>query len=84
MKVLNLRNLREDLTEIRKYVHAVMPQRNEATNIRNRRRTKSDGEEHGTGTIFRGVTPFWMVDLVRLTVLVLFPAITLWLPSLMG
>ncbi len=40
--------------------------------------------EVGTGTIFRGVTPFWMADLVRLTILVLFPAITLWLPSLMG
>ena len=38
----------------------------------------------GTGTIFRGVTPFWMADMVRLTVLVLFPAITLILPSLMG
>lgn len=38
----------------------------------------------GTGTIFRGVTPFWMADMVRLTVLVLFPTITLILPSLMG
>jgi len=40
--------------------------------------------EVGTGTIFRGVTPFWMADLVRLAVLVMFPAITLWLPSAMG
>jgi len=40
--------------------------------------------EVGTGTIFRGVTPFWMADLVRLSILVLFPAITLWLPSAMG
>lgn len=39
--------------------------------------------EVGTGTIFRGVTPFWMADLVRLTILVLFPSITLFLPSLM-
>ncbi|MGI9380204.1 MAG: TRAP transporter large permease [Methyloligellaceae bacterium] len=37
-----------------------------------------------TGTIFRGVTPFWMADLVRLALLVLFPPITLFLPSLMG
>ena len=39
--------------------------------------------EVGTGTIFKGVTPFWMADLVRLTILVLFPIITLWLPSAM-
>jgi C4-dicarboxylate transporter DctM subunit len=38
----------------------------------------------GTGTIFRGVTPFWMADMVRLAILVLFPTITLILPSLMG
>ena len=36
-----------------------------------------------TGTIFRGVTPFWMADLVRLTILVLFPSITLFLYTLM-
>ena len=35
-----------------------------------------------TGTIFRGVTPFWMADLVRLTILVLFPSITLFLYTL--
>ena len=40
--------------------------------------------EVGTGTIFKGVTPFWMADLVRLSILVLFPPITLFLPSLMG
>jgi tripartite ATP-independent transporter DctM subunit len=40
--------------------------------------------EVGTGTIFRGVTPFWMADLVRLALLVLFPWLTLILPSLMG
>lgn len=38
----------------------------------------------GTGTIFRGVTPFWMADIVRLTILVLFPTITLFLPQFMG
>jgi C4-dicarboxylate transporter, DctM subunit len=37
-----------------------------------------------TGTIFKGVTPFWMADIVRLALLVLFPSITLFLPSLMG
>jgi TRAP-type C4-dicarboxylate transport system permease large subunit len=34
-------------------------------------------------TIFKGVTPFWIVDIVRLALLVLLPAISLWLPSLM-
>jgi TRAP-type C4-dicarboxylate transport system permease large subunit len=29
------------------------------------------------------VTPFWIVDIVRLALLVLLPAISLWLPSLM-
>ena len=37
-----------------------------------------------TGTIFKGVTPFWMMDIVRLTILVFFPAITLFLPRMMG
>ncbi len=37
-----------------------------------------------TGTIFRGVTPFWMMDIVRLIIPVLFPAITLFLPRMMG
>jgi tripartite ATP-independent transporter DctM subunit len=35
-------------------------------------------------TIFKGVTPFWMVDIVRLVLLVLVPSVSLWLPSLMG
>ena len=35
-------------------------------------------------TIFKGVTPFWIVDIVRLALLVLLPSISLWLPSLMG
>jgi len=34
-------------------------------------------------TIFKGVTPFWLVDIVRLALLVLIPAISVWLPSLM-
>ncbi|MCB1809309.1 MAG: TRAP transporter large permease subunit, partial [Candidatus Competibacteraceae bacterium] len=32
-----------------------------------------------TGTIFRGVTPFWIVDILRLALLVLVPALSLWL-----
>jgi TRAP-type C4-dicarboxylate transport system permease large subunit len=36
-----------------------------------------------TSTIFRGVMPFVAVDCVRLAILVAFPAISLYLPSLM-
>ncbi|QFT58820.1 Sialic acid TRAP transporter permease protein SiaT [Sulfitobacter sp. THAF37] len=36
-----------------------------------------------TGTIFRGVTPFWMVDILRLILLLAFPALVLFLPSQM-
>lgn len=36
-----------------------------------------------TGTIFRGVTPFWIADLFRLALLVSIPTITLFLPRLM-
>ncbi|WP_299861282.1 TRAP transporter large permease [uncultured Hoeflea sp.] len=35
------------------------------------------------GTIFRGVTPFWIMDIVRLLLLVLFPWLVLVLPSQM-
>ncbi|TNF65263.1 MAG: TRAP transporter large permease [Rhodobacteraceae bacterium] len=35
-----------------------------------------------TGTIFRGVTPFWVADLFRLALIVSVPALSLWLPSL--
>jgi C4-dicarboxylate transporter, DctM subunit len=35
------------------------------------------------GDIYRGVMPFILADLVRLGILVAFPAISLWLPSLM-
>lgn len=35
-------------------------------------------------TIFRGVTPFLMADVVRLIVLILFPALSLWLPGVLG
>jgi TRAP-type C4-dicarboxylate transport system permease large subunit len=34
-------------------------------------------------TVFRGVFPFIYADIVRVTILVLFPAISLFLPSLM-
>lgn len=36
-----------------------------------------------TGTIFRGVTPFWMMDIVRLALLLAVPSLVLYLPSLM-
>ncbi len=36
-----------------------------------------------TGTVFRGVTPFVIADVIRLGILIAFPAISLWLPSLM-
>jgi TRAP-type C4-dicarboxylate transport system permease large subunit len=35
-----------------------------------------------TGTIFRGVTPFWIADIFRLAVIVFLPAIVLFLPRL--
>lgn len=37
-----------------------------------------------TKTIFRGVTPFWLLDIVRLMMLVFVPGIALYLPALMG
>lgn len=36
-----------------------------------------------TNTLFRGVLPFVVADVVRLGILIAFPAISLWLPSLM-
>jgi C4-dicarboxylate transporter, DctM subunit len=36
-----------------------------------------------TGTIFRGVTPFWIMDIVRLAALLAFPALVLFLPGQM-
>ena len=35
-------------------------------------------------TIYRGIVPFLCADLVRLTLLVLFPPLTLWLPGVLG
>jgi len=37
-----------------------------------------------TTTIFRGVTPFVVADVVRLSILVAFPAISLWLPKMLN
>jgi TRAP-type C4-dicarboxylate transport system permease large subunit len=37
-----------------------------------------------TGTIFKGVTPFWIADILRLVLIVLLPAIVLFLPNQMG
>jgi len=39
--------------------------------------------EVNTATIFRGVLPFVAIDIVRLVLLIVFPSITLFLPSLM-
>jgi C4-dicarboxylate transporter, DctM subunit len=36
-----------------------------------------------TTTVFRGVLPFMAADIVRLAILVAFPVISLWLPSMM-
>ena len=36
-----------------------------------------------TGTIFRGVTPFWIMDILRLILLLAVPALALYLPSQM-
>ncbi|HDP79746.1 MAG TPA: TRAP transporter large permease [Spirochaetes bacterium] len=41
-------------------------------------------KDASTGEIYRGVMPFVMADVVRVILLVLFPAISLWLPGLMG
>jgi len=36
-----------------------------------------------TATIFKGVTPFWIVDIIRLGLLVFIPSIVLFLPNSM-
>ncbi|MFN0304868.1 MAG: TRAP transporter large permease [Burkholderiales bacterium] len=36
-----------------------------------------------TQTLFRGVTPFVIADVIRLGILIAFPAISLWLPSVL-
>jgi C4-dicarboxylate transporter DctM subunit len=44
---------------------------------------KSVATDASLGTIFRGVTPFVLMDIVRLALLIAFPAIVLYLPSQM-
>jgi C4-dicarboxylate transporter DctM subunit len=41
------------------------------------------GQRVSTATIFSGVLPFMWADVVRLILLVAFPWLSLWLPSLM-
>ncbi|MBW2139152.1 MAG: TRAP transporter large permease subunit [Deltaproteobacteria bacterium] len=36
------------------------------------------------GTIYRGIFPFFVADIIHLTLLILFPQIALFLPGLMG
>jgi tripartite ATP-independent transporter DctM subunit len=36
------------------------------------------------GRIFLGVAPFFVSEMIRVTILVMFPVITLWLPKLLG
>jgi TRAP-type C4-dicarboxylate transport system permease large subunit len=45
---------------------------------------KSTVENLEIGTIYRGIIPFAIADLVRITTIILFPAIVLFLPSLGG
>ena len=35
------------------------------------------------GTIFRGIGPFVVADLIRVTLVVIFPGLALWLPNLL-
>ncbi|MEY4713278.1 MAG: hypothetical protein RIS88_2728 [Pseudomonadota bacterium] len=45
---------------------------------------KSVLPETSFSTIYRGVSPFVVTDIIRLGILVAFPAISLWLPKTMG
>jgi TRAP-type C4-dicarboxylate transport system permease large subunit len=42
---------------------------------------KSVVQEVSFSTIFRGVLPFIVTDLIRLVILIAFPILALWLPS---
>jgi tripartite ATP-independent transporter DctM subunit len=42
------------------------------------------GDDVPLGTVFRGVMPFVIADLVKLALVVAFPALALWLPSTMA
>lgn len=37
----------------------------------------------GLGTIYRGVVPFWIADIVRLALLILFPSLCLYIPFML-
>ncbi|SDU38173.1 TRAP transporter large permease [Stappia sp. ES.058] len=41
-------------------------------------------EDVSLATIFKGVTPFWMADIVRLALLIAFPPLSLWLVMAMS
>lgn len=41
-------------------------------------------KEISLGTIFRGIVPFFIADIVRLAILILFPGLVLWLPNALG
>ena len=45
---------------------------------------KSLQPEVGIGQVMGGVTPFILADIVKIVLLVAFPAIALWLPSTMN
>jgi C4-dicarboxylate transporter DctM subunit len=45
---------------------------------------KSVVDELSFSTIFKGVSPFVVTDILRLVILIAFPAIALWLPGRMG
>ena len=44
---------------------------------------KSVVPDLATGTIFRGVTPFWIADVVRVAIVVAFPGVAMFLPELL-
>lgn len=35
-------------------------------------------------TIFKGIFPFFYADLIRISVIIVFPGLALWLPGLLG
>jgi C4-dicarboxylate transporter DctM subunit len=41
------------------------------------------GDQVGVGDIFRGIVPFFFVDVLVMVILVAFPVLSLWLPSMM-
>jgi TRAP-type mannitol/chloroaromatic compound transport system permease large subunit len=45
---------------------------------------KSVVQDVSFATIFLGVIPFIITDLIRLVILITFPVLALWLPSHMG